>query len=231
MQAASRRRRPASTWGSGARNADLVSAGCLLIGDDGKPVLLDDGAPRVLSVVLQRSLVHLLDNWDAFGLCGTGSGEFEVRDAFVPLVHSASLFDGPRIQTPLYRFPVFGLLAIAIAAVATGLAREALASFISDASRSAPQASIKPLSSRATVQEAVARGDLRLSATHAVQTSAEVVIRLYTLAGGGAVFSASPLQRALRNVQVATQHMTVNDATYGLTGRLLLGLPTQTNTL
>jgi len=47
------------------------------------------------------------------------------------------------------------------------------------------------------------------------------------LAGGGAVFAASPLQRALRNVQVATQHMMVNDATYELTGRLLLGVPTQ----
>ena len=45
------------------------------------------------------------------------------------------------------------------------------------------------------------------------------------------VFAASPLQRALRNVHVATQHMMVNDATYELTGRLLLGVPTQVNML
>ena len=64
--------------------------------------------------------------------------------------------------TPLYRFPVFGLLAIAIAAVATGIAREALASFISDAARSVPQASLKPLSSKATVQEAVAGAEAAL---------------------------------------------------------------------
>ena len=51
------------------------------------------------------------------------------------------------------------------------------------------------------------------------------------VAGGGAVFAASPLQRALRNVQVATQHMMVNDATWELTGRLLLGVPTQTQML
>lgn len=252
-------------WGSGARNADLVTAGCLLIGDDGKPELLDGGAPRVLSVVLPRAQVHLLDNWDAFGLCGTGSGEFEVHDAFVPLDHCASLFDGPREATPLYRFPVFGLLAISIAAVATGIAQEALAHFIADASRSVPQASIKPLRDRPTVQAAAARAeaslqsarcyllaavdvawqaaqqpgelpvharrDLRLAATHAVHTAADVVTRLYTLSGGGAVFAASPLQRALRNVQVATQHMMVNDATYELTGRLLLGVPTQTQML
>ena len=169
------------------------------------------------------------------------------------------------MDTPLYRFPVFGLLAIAIAAVATGIAREALDHFVTEAGRSVPQASTKPLASRPVVQDAVARAeaklqsarawlmatvdaawaaaqqpgmlsvdarrDLRLAATHAVQTSAEVVDRVYTLAGGGAVFAASPLQRALRNVHVATQHMMVNDATYELTGRLLLGVPTQVNML
>jgi alkylation response protein AidB-like acyl-CoA dehydrogenase len=249
-------------WGSGAHNAHHISAGCLLIGDDGQPVRMADGAPRILSVLLERSQVQLADNWDAFGLCGTGSGEFEVKDAFVPLSHSASLLDGPRLQTPLYRFPVFGLLAIAVAAVATGIGREALQHFIDEASGKLPQASTRPLSARATVQDAVARAeaqlqstrcyllaavdaawqaaqqpgelplalrrDLRLAASHAVHTAAEVVTRLYTLAGGQAVFAASPLQRALRNVQVATQHMMVGEASFELTGRLLLGVPTPT---
>jgi indole-3-acetate monooxygenase len=249
-------------WGSGTRNADLVTAGCLVMGTDGQPALMPDGSPRVQSVVFDRSQVHLADNWDAFGLCGTGSGEFEVKDAFVPLSRTACLLDGPRLQTPLYRFPVFGLLAIAIAAVATGVARASLLHFIEEASRAVPQAGTRPLSARATVQDAVARAeaqlqsarcyllasveaawqaaqqpgelplavrrDLRLAASHAVHTSAELVARLYTLAGGGAVFASSPLQRALRNVQVATQHMMVGDATFELTGRLLLGVPTPT---
>jgi len=256
-------------WGSGSRNADLVTAGCLLIGADGQPTLMADGTPRILTVVLDRSQVQLLDNWDAFGLCGTGSGEFEVKDAFVPLAHTACLLDGPRLQTPLYRFPVFGLLAIAIAAVATGIARDALQHFIAEASAKVPQAGSRPLAARATVQDAVARAeaqlqaarcyllasvdtawaatqhdtdppgdiplaarrDLRLAATHATHTAAEVVARLYTLAGGTAVFAASPLQRALRNVQVATQHMMVGDATFELTGRLLLNVPTPTQML
>lgn len=252
-------------WGSGSANADHVSAGCLLIGDDGRPVLQADGAPRILSVLVERHQVQLAENWDAFGLCGTGSGEFEIRDAFVPLAHSASLLDPPRLQTPLYRFPVFGLLAISVAAVATGIAREALQHFIAEASARVPQASAKPLSARATVQDAVARAqaqiesarcyllatvesgwqaaqqpgelpvalrrDLRLAASHAVHTAAEVVQRLYTLAGGSAVFAASPLQRALRNVQVATQHMMVADTSFELAGRLLLGVPTPTQQL
>ena len=265
-------------WGSGTHNADIVVVGCLLLGADGQPVLsarevaggIAGAAPRVLSVLLDRSQVRLLDNWDSFGLCGTGSGEFEVHNAFVPLGRSASLFDGPRLGTPLYRFPVFGLLALSIAAVATGIALQTLANFIAQAGHSVPQASSKPLASKATVQDAVARAeaalqsarayllasiavawdaakdaaqddgpvngglplalrrDLRLAASHAVQTSAEVVGRLYRLAGGGAVFADSPLQRALRDVQVATQHMMVNDASFELTGRLLLGQPAQT---
>jgi len=254
-------------WGSGTHNADIITAGCVLMGADGQPALQADGAPRVLSVALDRAQVRLLDNWDSFGLCGTGSGEFEVDDAFVPLGRSASLFDAPRINTPLYRFPVFGLLALSIAAVATGIAQQTLADFIALAGHSVPQAGSKPLASKPTVQDAVARAeaalqgaraylmasidsawaaavdnnpgeaaglpldarrDLRLASSHAVQTSADVVGRLYRLAGGGAVFAQSPLQRALRNVQVATQHMMVNDASFELTGRLLLGVPTQT---
>lgn len=249
-------------WGSGAQNAHYISAGCLLIGADGQPERMADGAPRILSVLLERGQVQLIDNWDAFGLCGTGSGEFEVKDAFVPQALTASLLDGPRLQTPLYRFPVFGLLAVAVAAVATGIAREALQHFIDEAAAKMPQASTRPLSARATVQDAVARAeaqlqsarcyllaaveaawqaaqqpgelplalrrDVRLAASHAVHSAAEVVTRLYTLAGGNAVFAASPLQRALRNVQVATQHMMVGEASFELAGRLLLGVPTPT---
>ena len=282
-------------WGSGSANAELVSAGCLLIGADGRPQTLADGTPRVLSVLLRRDQVRLLENWDAMGLQGTGSGEFEVKDAFVPLAHTASLLDGPVLGTPLYRFPVFGLLALAIAAVACGIARDALDSFVAQAATTVPQAGTKPLASRATVQEAVARQhaqlesarawllatvdaawlaaqaasaqaqaaggaaghpaaaahacadagaadrageaaaglpiahrrDLRLACTHAVHTAAAVVDRVYTLAGGGAIFQTSPLQRALRNIHVATQHMMVGESTWELTGRLLLDQPTQ----
>ena len=65
------------------------------------------------------------------------------------------------------------------------------------------------------------RLDLRLSSTHAVQTCAEIVTDIYTLAGGSSVYSKSPLQRHFRDIHVATQHMMVNEATLELTGRFL----------
>jgi len=279
-------------WGSAAHHAQVVSGGCLVIGTDGRPEALPDGTPRVLSVLFDRAQVRLLDNWSSVGLCGTGSGEFEVSGAFVPAARCASLMGAARETGPLYRFPVFGLLALSISAVASGVARQAIDELIHLAGGKVPQGSARPLAQRAGTQEAVARAeaqwraaralvreaidaawdaavdasnacqasgtagdaggtagsdsgttadpgrlpvalraDLRLAATHMVHTAAGVVDRMFTLAGGDAIFAASPLQRALRDIHVATQHMMVAEPTFELVGRLHLGLPTQVSML
>ncbi len=67
---------------------------------------------------------------------------------------------------------------------------------------------------------------LRLAATHATRTSADVVRSMYDLAGGSAVFLSSPLQRRFRDAHVATSHMMIAPPTYELTGRVLLGVET-----
>ena len=72
------------------------------------------------------------------------------------------------------------------------------------------------------------RTSLRLACTHAVRTAAEVVRTVYDLAGGSAIYEDSPLQRRFRDAHTATAHFQVNPATFELTGRLLLGLPTET---
>ncbi len=75
------------------------------------------------------------------------------------------------------------------------------------------------------------RRDVRLATTHATRACAEVVDRMYDLGGGTSVYQRSPLQRVFRDVHVATQHMMVSPATLELTGRLLLGLDTDTSQL
>jgi indole-3-acetate monooxygenase len=253
-------------WGSGVQHADIVVVGCVVPGADGKPEALASGAPRVLSVIVDAAAVTLLDNWTSFGLCGTGSGEFVIADTWVPAERTACLIDAaPVAQGALYRFPVFGLLALAISAVASGIARLALDELVALAASKVPQGGQRPLAQRATVQEAVARAeaqwrsarafvfeavdrawqeaardvaisvaarrDLRLAVTHLVHAAAAVVDRVHTLAGGTAVFAASPLQRCLRDVHVATQHMMVGESTFELAGRLLLGQPTDASLL
>jgi alkylation response protein AidB-like acyl-CoA dehydrogenase len=72
---------------------------------------------------------------------------------------------------------------------------------------------------------------IRLAATHAMSTSAQVVDRMYTAAGGVAVYEESALQRLLRDVHVATQHAIASPRTFELTGRMRLGLETDTTQL
>jgi alkylation response protein AidB-like acyl-CoA dehydrogenase len=72
---------------------------------------------------------------------------------------------------------------------------------------------------------------LRLAATHAVRTAADVARAMYDLGGGSAIYDGSPLQRRFRDAHTATAHMQVNEATWELTGRLLLGQPTDATML
>jgi alkylation response protein AidB-like acyl-CoA dehydrogenase len=75
------------------------------------------------------------------------------------------------------------------------------------------------------------RARLRLAATHLTRTAADVTRSAYDLAGGTAVYASHPLQRRLRDAQVATQHMMIAPPTYELTGRVLLGQPTDASVL
>jgi indole-3-acetate monooxygenase len=76
-----------------------------------------------------------------------------------------------------------------------------------------------------------ARRDLRLATTHALQASLQVVDAMYTLGGGSAVYEGSPLQRHLRDVHVASQHIMVSNHTLETIGQLLLGVDTNIGTL
>ena len=72
---------------------------------------------------------------------------------------------------------------------------------------------------------------LRLAATHAVRTAADVAREMYDLGGGSAIYDGSPLQRRFRDAHAATAHFQVNPATWELTGRILLDQPTDTTML
>jgi alkylation response protein AidB-like acyl-CoA dehydrogenase len=72
------------------------------------------------------------------------------------------------------------------------------------------------------------RAAVRLAATHAVRAAAEIARSMYDLGGGSAIYDDSPLQRRFRDAHTATAHFQVNPATWELTGRLLVGQPTQT---
>jgi len=236
----------------------------MVLDEEGKPERLSNGSIKAYSMVLRAPQVDRLDNWTAMGLRGTGSGEFTARNAFVVSSWSASILSDTPVSLPLYRFPVFCLLALGVAAVALGVARLAIDSLITLANEKLPQGGKRLLAERQSIQLSIARSearlrsarqfllsavdaawvaaidgtltvelrrDLRLATTHATSECTTVVETMFSCAGGDAVFASSPLQRCLRDIRVASQHVMVGESTYEMVGRMFLGLPTDTSML
>jgi alkylation response protein AidB-like acyl-CoA dehydrogenase len=70
-----------------------------------------------------------------------------------------------------------------------------------------------------------ARAELLLAAANATRSAALAVDILYTAAGASANYRRSPLQRALRDIHAATQHMGTAPQQFESAGRMLVGLP------
>jgi len=236
---------------SGIAHSDVFFAGCIVDSEreGAKP------APSVIAI--PRDELEIADTWHTLGLRGTGSHDTVADELFVPAARVFSLLDGPLLDRPLYRFPIFGYFALSIGAAALGNARGAIDEFAALAAHKVGQGSTRTLAQRPATHAAVAaaesslrgaramyyeaieaawaaaqkeepvpvalRNGLRLAATHAVRSSADVVRALYDLAGGTAIYDDSPLQRRFRDAHTATAHFQVNEASRELPGRILLG--------
>ncbi len=75
-----------------------------------------------------------------------------------------------------------------------------------------------------TVDERI---QLRVAATHAIRTSAQVVDAAYTLCGAGGIFQTNPIQRRFQDIHVITQHVQGHHVHYETAGQYLLGLDPQ----
>ena len=121
--------RGAWRFASGAHDASVFTAACVVtVG--GNPVQDAAGQPLIRAMSIAPADVRILDTWDAIGMRGTGSHDFEVHDAFVPEHHSFSvLTDAPRDRGPLYRLPFGVLTELPVSAVGLGITRHALNEF------------------------------------------------------------------------------------------------------
>lgn len=156
------------SWCSGSANCHWLFGGAT-IHENGELRTLPGGRPDARMMIMPRADVDLLDTWHAAGLKGTGSGDMAVKDLLVPQERSVSLVaDKPVEQGALYLFPVFGMLALGIAGVASGNARAALDALKSGLAARRPMGSTKSAAERATVQVEYARADAMLSAARAL---------------------------------------------------------------
>lgn len=153
---------------SNAENCDWLMGGCVVF-DGKKPRLLESGRPDIRLVVFPREEVEVIDTWHVSGLRGTGSHDMAVKDLRAPAARSASLItDRPLIDAPLYAFPPFGLLAVAIAAVTLGIGRAALDDVLELAGAKTPTLSTRKLAERPATQAEVAQAEATLSGGRAL---------------------------------------------------------------
>lgn len=169
-------------FASGCRHADwmVASAAVQTQHDDA-----GGGAPQVCAFILGVDEIEILDTWHTAGLRGTGSHDFRADNVFVPEDrHWPSLSAHGFQPGPIYNTALPVLWGPNIAAVALGIARDALDTFIDLAAHKRSTRNPTVLANRESMQERVGEAEALVQSGRAFLY--ETVRRNWaTLSGGG----------------------------------------------
>jgi alkylation response protein AidB-like acyl-CoA dehydrogenase len=204
-------------FASGCQHCAWLMGGAVVV-DGGEPRRLPGGAPEARLFLFPAGEAEILDTWDVSGLRGTGSHDIAVRDVRVPAARSVSLTtDRPVATGPLYAFPVFGLLALGIAAVALGIARRALDELEVLAVDKVPSLARRTLRDKPVVQAETAEAEATLGAARAfVLETVDAAWRIATAGDPLPVPSRARLRLAATHAVRAAAR--VVDVAYGAGG-------------
>ncbi len=208
------------SWASGSANCHWLVGGAVLE-EGGAPVMGADGRPRHRMMLMPRAAVELVDTWHAAGLRGTGSGDMVAKDVEVPADRAVSLIDDAPLETgPLYRFPAFGLLALGIAAVASGNARAALDDLA--AALGTRRSGNRTAAERSTVQAELGRSEAAWMAARAGVMAA--IAQAWDEALGGGIRLVTRARLRLAATHMTRTAADVTRACYDLGGGAALYL-------
>ena len=151
-------------WGfcSGCHNSDLFGATVFLY-ESGERV---QGGHQYL--VVSKPEFEILDTWHTSGLCGSGSHDVVLEDVFVPEERLVAPLGQVQHQSPLLRMPFRSRLCYNKVAIAFGLARSALDSFVELAEGKVPRFTSKSLKNRGWAQRAIAESEVRVLSARAL---------------------------------------------------------------
>jgi alkylation response protein AidB-like acyl-CoA dehydrogenase len=113
--------------------------------------------------------VTIHDTWHVSGLRGTGSSDFEVKDAFVPAAHTHDFIAPPPTQPGIiYRIPGLSIFPWSITGTSLGIAGGAMAAFTKQAMmQGKPRPGTTRLQDREMVHSVVGRAEAILGAARA----------------------------------------------------------------
>lgn len=175
------------TWGfgSGSRHSTWLGCHCVVHDADGRPQQHASGLPVERTALFPRAAVTIVDNqWAVIGLRGTGSDSYAVNEMFVPtefcVVPRAVGRDQQQpaeavieVETErrepgtLYRFSPTLVYQAGFSAVALGIARALLNSFIALANHKTPSGAPQMLRDSSVIQARVAVSEARLASMRA----------------------------------------------------------------
>jgi indole-3-acetate monooxygenase len=185
-------------FSTGCRHAAWVAAHAQII-EHGQ-VRLEDGQPEARYFFVPIAEAELLDTWHVRGMRGTGTHHFAVNDVFVPAERTVLSATAPLLEPgPLYKVPRTLAFASGDAAVALGMARTCLDTFVELAGSKTPRAMQALLRDQSMVQVNVGQAEAALRSGRAFLI--ESVRDIWNEAVAGAV---SLEQRAV--LRLATTH-------------------------
>ena len=193
-------------WGSGTQHCRWVLGG----------VRCDDDTFRLCWFDAADVTFH--DTWYTSGLRGTGSLDFSVDGATVPLARTVQPgISRPTIDVPLAAFPNFALLAAGVAAVALGIGRHALDELVALAEGKRPLFSSRTLAESPYTQIELARAEARLRAARAFLL--DELSAAWELAGSrGRIEVSTRAAIRLASVNATESAVAATDAAYTLAG-------------
>ena len=157
-------------FASGCRQATWMGAHCNVVEPNGELRRNAAGRPIVRSLLFPVAQATLIDgSWNVIGMRGTMSGGYRLDDVFVPEQFSSTREDqGQRRESGrLYAFPMQGIYAVGVAAVAMGIAGAMFDAFKDLATRKTPRNLGSRLADNTVIQGNVAQMEARLGAARA----------------------------------------------------------------
>jgi alkylation response protein AidB-like acyl-CoA dehydrogenase len=116
-------------FGSGSFTPEWVMASGILLGSDGKPQFGPGGIPDMRIGLFPNDAVEWLDTWDAVGMRGSSSHDFQFEEQFVAEELTTNIFDPTRpssLENPWLSLPFYALAAPTHSAVVIGIAQGAI---------------------------------------------------------------------------------------------------------
>jgi alkylation response protein AidB-like acyl-CoA dehydrogenase len=116
-------------FASGSPFATWLGGMSIVLDAGGSPLVDASGQPQRLLAIWPADQARLIDTWDGLGLRGTGSGDFEISDLFVPEEQvNPGLYSAPLYDRALFRMKE--MPEVGHGAHALGIASAALESFV-----------------------------------------------------------------------------------------------------